>query len=124
MNTPINITSLKPGEIFCFGSNKNGWHSKGAALTARQKFGAIQGEPEGLMGQSYALPTVGFKLSKMPLVEIKIHAERFIKCAEEHPEFTFFLTLVACGLAGHSVKDIAPMFRDCPANVIKPIEFE
>ena len=121
--TPENITKLGQSEIFVFGSNADGWHSKGAALTAKQKFGAIYGEAEGLMGQSYALPTVGHRLSRMPLEKIKIHAERFIKCAKEHPELTFLLTLVGCGLAGHKVKDIAPMFADCPENVIKPKEF-
>ncbi|MGE9179488.1 A1S_2505 family phage non-structural protein, partial [Escherichia coli] len=66
---------------------------------------------------------VGHRLSKMPLAQIKIHAERFVQCAREHPEFTFLLTLVGCGLAEHKVKDIAPMFKDCPENVIKPKEF-
>ncbi len=123
-NTPDNITKLEPGQIFVFGSNYNGWHSKGAALTARQKFGAVYGEAEGLMGQSYALPTVGHKLSKMPLDEIEDHVYKFIEFAEKHPELTFLLTEVGCGLAGHRVEDIAPMFLYAPMNVIKPLRFE
>lgn len=38
--TPENITSLKPNQIFVFGSNLAGRHGAGAALLAKQKFGA------------------------------------------------------------------------------------
>ena len=44
--TPENITSLKPNEIFVFGSNTEGRHGLGAALTAKQKFGAKQFQAE------------------------------------------------------------------------------
>lgn len=127
--TPENITKLRPKEIFVFGSNyPGGRHGKGAAKFAMQKFGAVYGVAEGLTGKCYALPTVCAEktgpLSKMPLEQISIHVGRFIKCAQEHPELTFLLTQVGCGLAGYQVEDIAPMFLYSPLNVIKPIEFE
>ena len=37
------ITRLEQNQIFVFGSNTQGRHGKGAALTARTKFGAIYG---------------------------------------------------------------------------------
>ncbi|MBS6796035.1 MAG: hypothetical protein KH215_00090 [Coprobacillus sp.] len=37
------ITQLKDNQIFVFGSNTQGKHGKGAALLARNKFGAIYG---------------------------------------------------------------------------------
>lgn len=43
--------------IFVFGSNTEGRHGKGAAKIARQKFGAIYGEPIGLQGNSFAIVT-------------------------------------------------------------------
>lgn len=43
--------------IFVFGSNPEGRHGAGAAKTAKEKFGAIYGQGEGLQGNSYALPT-------------------------------------------------------------------
>lgn len=43
--------------IFVFGSNPEGRHSAGAAKVAREKFGAIYGQGEGLQGNAYALPT-------------------------------------------------------------------
>ena len=43
--------------IFVFGSNPEGRHGAGAAKVAREQFGAIYGQGEGLQGNSYALPT-------------------------------------------------------------------
>jgi len=118
--TPEKIVHLEPNQIFVFGSNTDGKHDKGAALTAVRKFGAKYGKGEGLYGQSYALPTVGNNLSFMSLDRVQIHVDRFIKCANEHPELEFLVTKVGCGLAGHKEKDIKPMFKDCPSNCILP----
>jgi hypothetical protein len=43
--------------IFVFGSNPEGRHGAGAAKTAKEKFGAVYGQGEGLQGNAYALPT-------------------------------------------------------------------
>lgn len=43
--------------IFVFGSNPKGIHGAGAASVAKAQFGAIEGQGEGLQGESYALPT-------------------------------------------------------------------
>jgi hypothetical protein len=121
--TPPNIRKLEEGEIFTFGSNTQGRHGKGAAKFAMQKFGAKWGDAEGLTGRCYALPTVGDNLSKMSINSIATHVRRFYKCAEKHPELTFLVTLVGCGLAGHKIKDIAPLFNYQLPNVILPKEF-
>lgn len=49
--------TTSPDTIFVFGSNPEGRHGLGAAKTARDEFGAIYGQGEGLQGNSYALPT-------------------------------------------------------------------
>lgn len=51
------ITELPENGIFVFGSNTQGRHGKGAALLAKNKFGAIYGQAKGLQGQSYAIIT-------------------------------------------------------------------
>ena len=51
------ITKLEDGEVFVFGSNKAGIHGAGAALVARNNFGAILGVGVGASGSSYAIPT-------------------------------------------------------------------
>ena len=45
--TPDYITSLKPNEIFVFGSNLAGMHGGGAARMARLYFGAVLANGDG-----------------------------------------------------------------------------
>lgn len=35
-----------------------------------------------------------------------------------HPELTFQVTCIGCGLAGLKHEDIAPMFKDAPGNCV------
>lgn len=121
--TPEKITALKDGEYFVFGSNLDGRHGKGAALTACKKFGAIYGVAEGLQGRCYALPTVGRGLRQMPLKDIKRYVETFLCVAGFYPGLTFLVTPIGCGLAGYTPKQIAPFFRGAPENVILPKSF-
>jgi hypothetical protein len=54
----------EPNVIFCFGSNPEGRHGKGAAYIAKRYFGAKYGQGEGLQGNSYALPTKDLRVKK------------------------------------------------------------
>jgi hypothetical protein len=110
-------------EIFVFGSNLAGRHGKGAALEAKQKHGAITGRGFGLQGDSYAIPTKDENLRTLPLSRIERFVHGFLADAADRPDLTFRLTAIGCGLAGYTPADIAPMFRDAPANVILPPEF-
>lgn len=112
--TPDRVTDLAPGEIFVFGSNAAGMHGAGAALTAYERFGAEWGVGTGLTGRTYALPTMG------GAAELRDEAARFVEFARRHPELTFYLTKVGCGIAGFTEADVAPLFATTPANVIKP----
>ena len=102
--TPVLITEPEPGQIFVFGSNAKGFHAGGAARTALERFGAEWGKGEGLQGQSYAIPTMEGLESTREAVD------RFTAFATIHPELTFLVTAVGCGIAGYSPKEIAPMF--------------
>lgn len=106
------INKLNSNEIFVFGSNRAGRHGKGAALIAANQFGAVYGVGEGLEGNSYALPTKGYKIEKISLEEIQRHVQNFINHAKLYPNLTYYVTRVGCGLAGYSDKDIAPMFHE------------
>jgi hypothetical protein len=123
MTTPENISSLKPSEIFVFGSNLAGRHGAGAALLALRKFGAISGQGFGLMGQSYGIATKDERIQTLPLSKIEIQVNKFLRSAEKYPEKTFLVTQIGCGLAGYEPKDIAPFFRHPPKNVILPESF-
>ena len=117
--TPDHIRDLEPDQIFVFGSNAAGMHGGGAALTAVKKFGAIMGQGEGLQGQSYAIPTME------GLDETRAAVQRFIQFADCHPEMTFLVTRIGCGIAGYTPRDIAPMFVDaiCLNNIYLPEDF-
>ncbi len=115
---------MKAQRIFVFGSNLAGRHGKGAALTARRKHGAIKGQGEGLMGTCYAIPTKDESLNVLPIDTIAAHVAIFLEFALSHPELTFEVTPIGCGLAGYRPKQIAWMFDlPSPRNVILPREF-
>jgi hypothetical protein len=107
-------------KIFVFGSNLAGRHSKGTALTAFQKYGAVYGQGSGLQGTSYAIPVMDEELKSLPLNRIQRYIDTFIKFARLNPEMVFEVTRVGCILNGYEDKDIAPMFADAPRNCILP----
>lgn len=118
--TSDHITELKPGEIFVFGSNLEGAHGGGAALLAWRKWGAVWGQGTGLQGQTYGIPTMhgGPKA-------IRPYVDEFIGFARQHPELTFLVTEIGCGIAGFTPQEIAPLFRaavDVP-NIHLPQRF-
>ena len=104
--TPDYITSLKPKEIFVFGSNLAGMHGGGAARMARLYFGAVLGNGDGPQGQSYAIPTM-----QGGVETIQPYVDKFVSYAKAHPEQTFLVTPIGCGIAGFMPDDIAPLFE-------------
>ena len=119
-HTPENITELEENQVFVFGSNLGGIHGKGAAKTARDKFGAKMGRGNGTTGQCYAIPTKDRCLITMSLTDIAKFVEAFKEYARQCPEKEFLVTKIGCGLAGLSEEDVSPMFWDSPANVVLP----
>ena len=115
--TPEFITSLQPGEIFVFGSNLRGMHGGGAAYVAYKQFGAVMGQGVGLQGQSYAIPTMQGGVDT-----IRPYVDEFILFAKEHPELTFLVTRIGCGIAGFIDDEIAPLFAKAHNmdNIILP----
>jgi hypothetical protein len=112
--------------IFVFGSNRQGIHRKGAALTAKRSHGAIDGQPHGWQGNSFAIVTKELRKGKWPpvtLPEIAGGVESLFNFANLHPTWTFTLTPIGCGLAGFTPEQIAPLFKDAPKNILLPVEF-
>jgi hypothetical protein len=110
--------------VFVFGSNLAGRNGKGAALTAARHWGAIYGVGVGRTGNAYAIPTKSASLGTLSLVYIGGHVRDFIEYAKAHPELTFLVTAIGCGLAGYSPHQIAPMFKEAPKNCVLPEEFK
>jgi hypothetical protein len=115
--TPEFISELKPGEIFVFGSNLRGMHGGGAAYAAYHKFGAIMGQGVGLQGQSYAIPTM-----QGGVETIRPYVDEFIAFAKAHPELTFLVTRIGCGIAGFTDDEISPLFEQAHNidNIVLP----
>lgn len=118
--TPDNIKTLKPNEIFVFGSNLAGAHAGGAARIAHRDFGAVWGQGVGLQGQSYAIPTMQGGVGT-----IVPYVEQFIEFAAAHPELKFYVTRIGCGIAGFSPDEIAPLFKNAlgKPHIVLPRDF-
>ena len=114
------IQELKPDEIFVFGSNLAGAHGGGAALLAYRKWGAVWGQGVGLQGQTYAIPTMHGSVDK-----IDPYVKDFICFAKQHPEMTFLVTEIGCGIAGFLPEEIAPLFNEAilVGNIYLPERF-
>jgi hypothetical protein len=111
---------VTPPAIFVFGSNRLGIHGAGAALRARNQHGAQTGVGEGPTGHAYAIPTKATPHTRLSLDEIRTGVDAFLTYARSKPELQFQVTRIGCGLAGYTDADIAPLFKDAPANCLLP----
>lgn len=114
----------KQGEVFVFGANLAGRHGRGAALMAKQRFGAMVGVGRGRMGASYAIPTKDEAIRTRPLNAIRREVTEFILYAGNNSRDRFFVTRIGCGLAGYEDAEIAPMFVGAPENCSFPLEWK
>lgn len=103
--SPQWIEHLEENEIFVFGSNLSGFHAGGAAKLAMQ-WGAVWGRGVGLQGQTYAIPTM-----QGGVETIKPYVDEFLLFAKLRADLKFLVTEIACGIAGFSVQEIAPLFQ-------------
>lgn len=117
--------------IFVFGSNPEGRHGAGAARTAREKFGAIYGQGEGLQGNAYALPTKDLRvkenkgLRSISAEQITENIRKMYDVARQNPSKKFKVAytngLNETTLNGYSGAEMIKMFKDAgpiPSNVI------
>lgn len=107
------VDGIKPktNQVFVFGSNLLGVHGAGAARAALS-YNAVFGCGVGYVGNSYAIPTKGFKIETLPFNEIEVFVNAFCEFTKHNRHLDFFVTRVGCGLAGLKDEDMAPLFRD------------
>lgn len=82
-------------------------HGGGAARIAYEEFGAEWGVGVGMTGQCYAISTMDGCIDI-----IRKHVDDFTAYAKAHPELTFLVTRIACGIAGWRDSEIAPLFKE------------
>ena len=104
--TPNHIFSLRPNQIFVFGTDKKGSQKYGAAGLAAKRFGAKIGVVEGKTGDCYALPTKGFSI-----IDLQHAVTRFKNYVDANPQFIYLITPVGCGHARFNVSEVAKMFE-------------
>lgn len=118
--TPERISELQENEFFVFGSNLTGYHGGGAARIAHLRFGAQWGQGVGMQGRSYGIPTM-----QGGVETIQPYVDEFIRFAKDHPQYTFLVTRIGCGIAGFTPEEIAPLFQKAMdmENVLLPEDF-
>ena len=110
--------------IFVFGSNEDGLHAGGAAKQAELHWGALRNVGFGHVNYSFAIPTMDWVLEPLPLDVILHYVNRFIAYAKLMPNLRFLVTPIGTGICGYTHEQIAPMFKDAPANCILPDEWK
>ena len=119
------IHYLNKDQIFVFGSNTQGRHGRGAALTARLKFGAIYGNPEGIQGKSFAIITKDLTKKTHPsrtVSQIISQINKLYEYATLHPDKEFIVPYKCTdyNLNAYSSKEMAKMFAssEIPDNIV------
>lgn len=125
MKTYKKLPEPSPEKILVFGSNTQGRHGKGAALLARQEWGAKYGQARGLQGNSYAVVTKDLTQlfhPSIPEISILIEIDKFYTFAKLSPDKEFYVVYKGDGnnLSGYSPLQMAKMFGvfiNIPDNV-------
>ena len=80
------------------------------------------GNPVGIQGQTYAIPTIDLKNGEfLGWDKIMEHMQDFRDYANEHPDLEFLLTPIGTGIAGGKIDDLNTVVdsMNLPSNVIK-----
>lgn len=124
------LTLLPSNGIFTFGSNPEGRHGLGAALTAVTYFGAIYGQGYGRQGMSYAIVTKDLRKYKHPSISVSDIVSQIVTLYEyagNNPELDFYIVYSGTGknLNGYSNEEMAIMFDSTiiPDNIIFEEDF-
>ncbi len=140
------LSELPDNGIFVFGSNPQGWHGAGAALTAKNLFGAVTHKGRGQINRSYALVTKNLSanfteeatglfyekegFASLSLEQINLNISELLDCVIEQPEKDFYLAYKndkwqnnnpKKGLNGYAPIEIVKLFAQhgtLPKNMI------
>lgn len=124
--------NIEPEEntIFVFGSNPEGRHGAGAAKIARERFGAIYGQGEGLQGNAYALPTKDLRVTEnrglrsISKEQIVKNISKLYEIARQNPNKQFkvaYRNTDKASLNGYTGLEMIDMFMEAgniPSNVV------
>lgn len=107
------------GVVFVFGSNPEGRHGAGAAKIAREQFGAVYGQGEGLQGNAYAIPTKDLRVMENNALRsispdaITKSVRKMYETARQHPDRQFMVAYTnteKASLNGYTGYEMIKMF--------------
>lgn len=116
--------------IFVFGSNPEGRHGAGAAKVAREKFGAVYGQGEGLQGNAYASPTKDLRVKENNSLrsisegQIIESIKKLYDTARQNPDKQFkvaYRNTTTASLNGYTGLEMIDMFLKAgsiPSNIV------
>jgi hypothetical protein len=124
--------NIKPdlNTIFVFGSNPEGRHGAGAAKVAKEQFGAVYGQGEGLQGNAYALPTKDLRITankgfkSISFNQIVENIKKLYNVANQNPTKQFkvaYRNTTDISLNGYTGLEMIEMFNQAgtiPSNII------
>ena len=119
------LIELSPNQVAICGTNTQGRHGRGFALTCVQKFGAIYGQARGLQGRTYGIVTKDLTKKTHPSrtpEEIKKEIQELYIFALENPQLAFVVPY-NCedkNLNFYSTEEMASFFasKEIPPNLI------
>lgn len=129
-NFYVGDISPEDNTVFVFGSNPEGIHGAGAAKVAKEQFGAIYGQGEGLQGNAYALPTKDLRVKEnnrfrsISPLQIIENIKKLYKTAKDNPDKEFkiaFRNTVNKSLNGYTGLEMIEMFNragETPDNIV------
>lgn len=113
--------------ILVVGTNNQGIPGAGAALYAHHHKGLRRGHVSGLCGDTYAICTKDLRKGRrsvdLSFIQAQVEELKLLAAEVVGEDIVFDVTPIGCGLAGFRYEEIAPMFRNCPANMELPPEF-
>lgn len=95
-----------PGAILVFGCRRDGRRTTGAAKYAYRYRGAVYGQAEGRMGQSYAIPVSSGGRPPTAARAVVDGIVRFLGYARRHPEWRLEVTPVGIGENEYAVAQL------------------
>jgi hypothetical protein len=112
--------------ILVFATNSVGDYRKGVVHIAAQKYGYTMGQGlcDGIVGNSWPLPTRCAKNIPLAPNDLKKYIDRLIKCAWGYDNLNKNVVFKITSFPSHKTEEVAPMFALAPKNMVLPYKYK
>ena len=102
--------------VFVFTTSMLGYHHRTLSGKHALEYYLPSATCFGPSQDCYAIPTLDYEGNPLPTHDLLPFVHYFIMYALRHPQKKFFVN----AFENHSAKEIAPMFKNAPENVLLP----